>query len=262
MRAVRRPRPLRTLAIAALALAAVAPAGLADDGAAPAPATGVSPASGTPQVGAPTASIAWTARVLQPVIGRAAPRAGAGAVERIMHYTAFSRRPQILLVTGAATGPSGARWVRVQLPRRPNGSEAWIPAAATELSSTGVRLRIRTRSHRVEVWRDGRLAASYPAAVGTGSTPTPVGRFAIQDPVASSASQRSYLGPYILTLTAHSAVLRSFMGGDGLVAIHGTNAPGLLGHSVSHGCVRVSNAAVTSLREVATPGTPVEIERS
>ena len=211
---------------------------------------------------APTASRAWTARVLQPVVGRAAPRPDARAVGTIMFYTAYSRRSQILLVTGVATGPSGAQWVRVQLPRRPNGSQAWIPSSATELSSTAVRLRIRTRSHRVEVWRDGHLAASYPAAVGTGSTPTPVGRFAIQDPVPSSASQRSYLGPYILTLTAHSAVLRSFMGGDGLVAIHGTNAPGLLGQSVSHGCVRVSNSAVTSLREVATPGTPVQIDRT
>ena len=37
-----------------------------------------------------------------------------------------------------STGPSGAQWVRVQLPRRPNGSQAWIRSSATELSSTGV----------------------------------------------------------------------------------------------------------------------------
>ena len=260
---VPRVRPLRTTAIAALALAAAGVSAAVADDPPPAPATGVTPAAAAgPRVGAPTASEAWTARVLMPVVGRAAPRPGAHPVATIMHYSAFSRGPQILLVTGSATGPSGARWVRVLLPRRPNGSAAWIPASATELSPTAIRLRIRTRSHRVEVWHDGRLAASYPAAVGTGSTPTPVGRFAIQDPVTSTAHQKSYLGPYILTLTAHSAVLRSFMGGDGLVAIHGTNAPGLLGQSVSHGCVRVSNAAVTSLRAVARPGTPVVIDRT
>ena len=200
--------------------------------------------------------------MLQPVVGRAAPRPDARAVGTIMFYTAYSRRSQILLVTGVGHRPLGRAVGAGPAPAPAQRLAAWIPSSATELSSTGVRLRIRTRSHRVEVWRDGHLAASYPAAVGTGSTPTPVGRFAIQDPVPSSASQRSYLGPYILTLTAHSAVLRSFMGGDGLVAIHGTNAPGLLGQSVSHGCVRVSNSAVTSLREVATPGTPVEIDRT
>jgi lipoprotein-anchoring transpeptidase ErfK/SrfK len=240
----------------------LAVAGAVTASAATQPPAGADGSQSATQVGPPTQSRAWTAKVLLPVVGRAAPRADARVVAPIMHYTAFSRRPQILLVTGAATGPSGARWVRVQLPRRPNGTQAWIPASAAQLRSTAVRLRIRTGSHRVEVWRDGRLRASYRAAVGTGSTPTPIGRFAIQDPVPSSAHQRSYLGPYILTLTAHSAVLRSFMGGDGLVAIHGTNAPGLLGQAVSHGCVRVSNTAVVHLREVAQPGTPVVIDRT
>jgi lipoprotein-anchoring transpeptidase ErfK/SrfK len=74
-------------------------------------------------------------------------------------------------------------------------------------------------------------------------------------------AQRSYLGPYILTLTAYSEVLSSFMGGNGLVAIHGTDAPGLLGRAVSHGCIRVSNTVVRRLYSVVHPGTPVEIVR-
>jgi lipoprotein-anchoring transpeptidase ErfK/SrfK len=83
--------------------------------------------------------------------------------------------------------------------------------------------------------------------------------FAIQDPVPSAASQRAYLGPYILTLTAYSPVLTSFMGGNGLVAIHGTDANHLLGGAVSHGCIRVSNQAVTRLYRSVRPGVPVEI---
>lgn len=212
--------------------------------------------------GAPTARIAWTARILYPVDARSAPRADARVVDRVMHYTAFSRRPQILMVTGHEVGPDGVGWVRVELPQRPNGRQAWVPEQAAELSTTTLRLRVRTRSHRVEVWRDGRLVETFRAAVGTGSTPTPTGLFAIQDPVVSRGEQRSYLGPYILTLTAHSAVLRSFMGGDGLVAIHGTNAPGLLGQAVSHGCIRVSNEAVVALHRLVGPGTPVQIVRT
>jgi hypothetical protein len=226
---------------------------------APAMATPGDPA---PIPGAPTLERAWTARILYPVAGRAAPRRSAHMVARVYHYTAFSRRPQVLMVTGVVQDRSGREWVRVQLPKRPNGTEAWLPRASVDLESTTLRLRIRVLSKRVEVWRAGRLRASYRAAVGTGHTPTPLGLFAIQDPVASSTYQRSYLGPYILTLTAHSSVLREFMGGDGLIAIHGTNVPGVLGQAVSHGCVRVSNEAVTRLEHAVRPGTPVEIVRS
>jgi lipoprotein-anchoring transpeptidase ErfK/SrfK len=238
---------LIALAPGAAALAATGPAGAAGTAAVPGP---------------PTADLAWTARILYPVDARTAPRPDARVVDRVMHYTAFSRSPQILMVTGHKVGPAGGGWVRVELPERPNGRQAWVPEQAAQLATTTVRLRVRTRSHRVEVWRDGRLVESFRAAVGTGSTPTPTGLFAIQDPVESRGEQRSYLGPYILTLTAHSAVLRSFMGGDGLVAIHGTNAPGLLGQAVSHGCIRVSNEAVVALHRLARPGTPVQIVRT
>ena len=54
-------------------------------------------------------------------------------------------------------------------------------------------------------------------------------------------------------------VIENRPGGDGLVAIHGTNATGLLGRAVSHGCVRVSDAAVSRLYRVLRPGMPVEI---
>jgi hypothetical protein len=211
------------------------------------------------ELSAPDADSAWTARILYPVAGRAAPRPRARVVGGLVHYTAFSRRPQVLMVTGSATDDSGRDWVRVQLPRRPNGSSAWVPQDAVQLQSTGVRLRVRLRARKVEVWRDGRRTHSYRAAVGTGGTPTPRGLFAIQDPVVAGEHQRSYLGPYILTLTAHSTVLREFMGGNGLVAIHGTNAPGLLGQAVSNGCVRVANDTIRALWRVARPGTPVEV---
>lgn len=232
-------------------------------------ATGATSDQTTP--GGPTVDGAWTAQILYPVVARRGPSASARPAGRLMHYTAYSRRAQILLVTGVAGDPAlgtggneqaAAGWVRVQLPRRPNGSAAWVPRAAVTLRHTGVRLTVSLARKRVEVWRDGQRIRSFPAAVGTGSTPTPVGTFAIQDPVPASAAQRSYLGPYVLTLTAHSTVLRSFMGGRGLVAIHGTNAPGLLGSAVSHGCIRVSNSAVTYLNGVVAPGTPVEITRS
>jgi lipoprotein-anchoring transpeptidase ErfK/SrfK len=107
------------------------------------------------------------------------------------------------------------------------------------------------------VFRNGRRIKSFGAAVGTGGTPTPIGLFAIHDPVPTSGE----LGPYIFVLTAHSNILKTFAGGDGVVAIHGWPASNVLGKAVSHGCVRMARAGARALAPYAKPGTPVEILR-
>jgi lipoprotein-anchoring transpeptidase ErfK/SrfK len=66
-------------------------------------------------------------------------------------------------------------------------------------------------------------------------------------------------GPYAVGLSAPSNVLYSFGGGPGQVGIHGTNEPWALGADVSHGCVRISNAAISRLAALLPLGTPVEI---
>ena len=72
-----------------------------------------------------------------------------------------------------------------------------------------------------------------------------------------------------LTLTAHSDTLQRYDGGDGRVALHGRGGESLrvpLGSARSHGCVRISNAAIASIvRRIgvaAIPGTPVMIAGS
>ncbi|WP_217913201.1 L,D-transpeptidase [Miltoncostaea marina] len=214
-----------------------------------------------PEPRAPTADAAWTAKVRHFVVARARPSAASRAVARLEPVTRFWRRPQRLLVLGRVrTDPAtGQRWVPVRLPDRPNRSMGFLRVSEVDLAVTRTRIVVRVGARRVELWRAGRREASWRAAVGTSGTPTPRGLFAVQDPVPSQGAQRSYLGPYIITLTAYSPVLTSFMGGNGLVAIHGTDATGLLGRAVSHGCVRVANDAVSRLYRVATPGVPVEI---
>lgn len=221
---------------------------------------GAATALAAPEPGPPTGSSAWTASVTHSVVARSAPRAGAPRVARVARVTAFWRRPQRLLVLSRVVRDASDRgWVRVRLTGRPNGSSGFVPVSAVRLGHTPLRIRVRVAERRVEVLRAGRRIASYRAAVGTRSTPTPRGLFAVQDPVPSSASQRSYLGPFIITLTAYSPVLTSFMGGNGLVAIHGTSADHLLGGAVSNGCIRVSNRAVSRLYRLLAPGVPVEV---
>ncbi len=111
----------------------------------------------------------------------------------------------------------------MQLPIRPNQASGWVRADRVQLSTTRVRFEVHLRSRTLRDLAGHAPAGDLPApASAAPATPTPVGRFAIQDPFVTLPEWRGVYGRFTLTLTAHSPALRSFMGGDGLVAIHGT----------------------------------------
>jgi lipoprotein-anchoring transpeptidase ErfK/SrfK len=66
-------------------------------------------------------------------------------------------------------------------------------------------------------------------------------------------------GPFAYGLSSHSDTLDQFAGGDAEIGIHGNNDPSVLGHDVTHGCVRMDNAAITALAAQLPLGTPVDI---
>lgn len=204
-----------------------------------------------------------TARVVKPADALGAPRAGARHKMRLYGATAWSRTAQRLMVTGRYTDAAGRRWVRVLLPIRPNHSSGWVRADRVRLSATRVRFEVHTRSRLLEIWHARRRLAVFPAGVGRPGTPTPAGRFAIEDPFETLPAWRGVYGRYTLTLTAHSAALRRFMGGDGLVAIHGTGSSGAwkVGGASSNGCVVLSERALAVVARFAKGGTPVLIAR-
>lgn len=149
-------------------------------------------------------------------------------------------------------------WVHVYLPTRPNGSLGWVRERAVKMYNNRYRLVVRLRAHKLQLWRKRHLLASYPIAVGTARTPTPRGLYYIVELLQPSNPGGSY-GPYSFGLSAHSNVLETFAGGDGRVGLHGTNEPGLIGSSVSHGCIRLRNAAVRRLARILPLGTPVYV---
>jgi hypothetical protein len=150
------------------------------------------------------------------------------------------------------------KWIRVYLPTRPNGSQGWVRARAVRMYTNGYRIVVRLRSHKHRLWRRTKVVATYPVAVGTRSTPTPLGLFYIVELLKPDNPNGSY-GPYAFGLSAHSQRLKTFAGGDGRVGLHGTNQPSLIGSSVSHGCIRLRNAAVRRLAKILPLGTPVLI---
>jgi lipoprotein-anchoring transpeptidase ErfK/SrfK len=223
--------------------------------------------------GAPVASAApgagpgdttLTARVVVPAEALAAPRPGAAARMRLTGATPWSGTAQRLMVTGRHTDDRGRDWVRVQLPVRPNQSSGWVPADHLRISATSVRFEVHLGSRRLEIWSGARRIAAWRAGIGRPGTPTPVGRFAIQDPVPTLPAWRAVYGRYTLTLTAHSPTLRRFMGGDALVAIHGAGSgrSWRVGAASSYGCVILDEPALAVAARYARAGTPVVIDRS
>lgn len=172
---------------------------------------------------------------------------------------------------GPITGSYGTRpvflverqrsgWLRVELPIRPNHSTAWIRRADVRVAYTDYRLEIELRTHRLVLHRGRAVVLSAPIGVGRAVTPTPTGTYFIAYVIRLS-DPNGFFGPYAYGLSAYSSVFTSFAGGDGEIGLHGTSEPGLLGHDVSHGCIRLANAVITRLVRLLPLGTPVDIVR-
>jgi hypothetical protein len=166
----------------------------------------------------------------------------------------------VLPVIGHTVSKRGVPWLRVLVPGRPNGRKGWIAKRGTVLTTTAWHLVVRTSLRRVLVYRRGRLVRSYGAVVGKPSTPTPHGRFFVEESVRMLPG--SVGGPFALALSARSNVLQEFGGGPGQIALHGVaNLGGTPGTAASHGCIRLPNRHITWLAARITPGVPTTITR-
>lgn len=208
----------------------------------------------------PSQAQSWRAELLTTTAVHA--RAG-GAIRRRVSPA----QTGALLVLGGARDRDGRCWLQVRLPTRPNTAKGWIAADQVALSRTPWRIVVQLDTRTVTLLRAGVRVRRYRAVIGAPATRTPRGLFAVVDAHEGRASD--FLGRWVLTLTAHSDVLRRYEGGDGRVALHGRGGDSLrdpLGSAASHGCVRLSNAAISSIvRRIgaaALSGTPVEITRS
>jgi lipoprotein-anchoring transpeptidase ErfK/SrfK len=224
-----------------------------------APAQAATPASSSTSLAmTPTASwIASPAR--EPLMARSEPRGGHVAMVLWKNLYTNAPTPTSLLVLGSETGPSGRLWVKLLLPKRPNGSVGWVPADQLTLHRTAWRVEISTAKRSGVVFHRGHVVKRFPVVVGADSTPTPRGLTAIQDRRKQS-NPTGFYGPWILALDARSNAYQEFLGGPGTVAIHGAGPGNPLGIAISHGCIRVSPALDAWLGPRLVPGTPVAID--
>ena len=181
-------------------------------------------------------------------------RPSRGSASRTIPARNPLRQPLVFLATDEKAG----EWFRILLPRRPNGSEAWVPTSAVRVVRLHDRLEVDLSEYTLTRFTDGRRVARYRVGVGQPQWPTPAGTFYVWAQVPQPSPAGPY-GAYALGLSGFSPVLTDWPGG-GRFAIHGTTNRWDTGRRISHGCIRVFNRDVMRLRDVAM-GTPVIVAK-
>lgn len=162
----------------------------------------------------------------------------------------------LLADSSPTAGPSD--WIKVYLPVRPNGSTGWVNRSDVNLAGITYRLEISRSAHQLRLYNRAELIKELPVGIGTGKTPTPIGRFYLTELLELPDPAGAY-GPYAYGLSGFSDVLTEFAGGDGVIGLHGTNEPEAVGTDVSHGCIRLRNDDIRALVAMLPLGTPVQI---
>jgi lipoprotein-anchoring transpeptidase ErfK/SrfK len=184
---------------------------------------------------------------------RAAPSRSARAFGVLRQFRP-DNRPTIVFAISSVRNRSGASWYRIDVPARTNALKGWIDAATVKLHPVRTRLVIDRSARTLKLYDRARLRFQTRVAVGRPATPTPTGAFYVR---AGFRATEPWLGAYALETSAYSKL--SEWPGGGIIGIHGTPQPELLGTAVSHGCVRVSNAAALTLERVVPMGAAISI---
>jgi hypothetical protein len=204
-------------------------------------------------------SLEWPSRSLAAYVrtrARAYGRPGVGAIARFLHYN-VNGVPTALSVRAAVLRRNcSPAWYRVQLPLKPNGRVGYVRARDVKLVAVRTRIAVDLSARRLTYYRDGRALIRLRVGIGSTATPTPVGRFYVNQSFREDPA--GPYGPAAIGISAYSTVLTWWAQG-GPVAIHGTDRPWTIGRAASNGCIHVPNGVVRRLFRITPIGTPVDI---
>ncbi len=201
-------------------------------------------------------NVSRSAVVLRPVFARAQPSAGAPVVARVGTLTEEYARNMVLALESIHDA-GGTLWVRVRLSILPNNSTGWVPGSALgPLRVATTRLVIDRAFFSATLFRDGRAVFWTRVGVGRPDWPTPRGEFYVRELLTNFGDP--FYGPAAFGTSAKSPVPTGYFAGA-FIGIHGTNAPELIPGRISHGCIRLRNAAILRLVKLMPLGTPVTI---
>jgi lipoprotein-anchoring transpeptidase ErfK/SrfK len=138
-----------------------------------------------------------------------------------------------------------------------------------DLVQATISVKIDTKTNILSVFEADRLVAAYPVTVGSSQTASPIGEWKVRKIVKlpkfrydremlkhGERSGKFYMlppGPNNPVGVIWIALNKKGIG------LHGTNEPETIGHSVSHGCVRLANWDIVRLAQKVKEGAPVSI---
>ena len=188
------------------------------------------------------------------VVVRAAPSAKARVVTTLTQFETDFRARVVLALAVRKNAKGEPTWWKISLPGRPNGRTGWVHDKGVTLKPVYKEIVINRSRRTLELRDRGRLLLRTTVAVGAPGMETPKGTFYV---IWGFRPPDPFLGVWAFATSAFSSL--SEWPGGGIVGIHGTSAPQLLGQAVSHGCVRVHNNAILVLKRHVRPGTPIRI---
>ena len=129
----------------------------------------------------------------------------------------------------------------------------------SETTGTGFRIVINLASRRLALYENGIQTKLYPVAVGKEWTPTPTGRFVVEEKQEDPAWADPKREETVVPPGEDNPLGTRWMGIGGYYGIHGTNAPSSIGDYMSNGCIRMFDEDAQELFSIVPTGTPVEI---
>jgi lipoprotein-anchoring transpeptidase ErfK/SrfK len=187
---------------------------------------------------------------------RSAPSVGARVIAKLSEFREQDYRPRYVLALDVRRGQRGKpAWYKISVPGRPNGRVGWVRARNVDVKPMPWQIVVFRGSKVLQVWKDDRKLYQSKVAVGASGMETPTGLYYVT--VRFKPVRQTFLGTFAFETSAYSKL--SEWPGGGVVGLHGTWQPWLLGKEVSHGCVRISNESANFLRERIPVGTPIRI---
>jgi lipoprotein-anchoring transpeptidase ErfK/SrfK len=150
------------------------------------------------------------------------------------------------------------------------GVDGVAPSGGTKTDEERILVNINTEANMLTVYEDEKLVAAYPVTIGSGQTDSPEGEWTVTGIaiLPNFRHDRSMLKRGVRSDDFHMlppgpnnpvGVVWIQLNKEG-IGIHGTNDPGSIGRSSSHGCVRLANWDVVRLLGRISVGVPVTIQ--
>jgi len=158
-----------------------------------------------------------------------------------------AKKPLTALAQAQPTAPSAP----VATPQSPQAAK------------TDRKLVVDLSDRQVTLYKNTEVVGRYPIAVAMAGWETPKGNFQVlnkeTDPiwVHPITSETIPPGP---DNPLGKAWIGFWTDGASEIGFHGTNQEELIGEAVSHGCLRLRNADITTIYAQVTEGTPVTVQ--